>query len=85
LAFAGLEAAEMNGVSVLPNTPQGPAAAWEICLITTDVPAAYEQAVSNGCSAVCAPAEKPWGQTVCYVRDLDGCLVEIASPINKDM
>lgn len=81
LAFAGIEAAEMNGLSVLPNTPKGPAAAWEICLVTDDVNAAYDRAVSNGCSPVSGPSEKPWGQTVSYVRDLDGCLVEIASPV----
>lgn len=81
LAFAGLEAAEMNGLSVMPNTPKGPAAAWEICFVTEDVPAAYERAISHGCSPVSAPSEKPWGQTVSYVRDTDGCLVEIASPV----
>lgn len=84
LAFAGVEAAEMNGIAILPNDPKGPAAAWEICLVTNDVTAAYESAVSNGCSPVTAPSEKPWGQTVSYVRDVDGCLVEIASPIDRE-
>ena len=83
LAFAGIDAAEMNGLSVLPNDPKGPAAAWEICLVTPDVPAAYDKAVASGCTPVSAPDQKPWGQTVSYVRDLDGCLVEIASPIEK--
>ena len=81
LAFAGVEAAEMNDLAILPNTPDGPAAAWEICFVTNDVAAAYERALSQGCTPVNAPSEKPWGQTVSYVRDLDGCLVEIASPI----
>ena len=81
LAFAGIEAAEMNGLAVLPNTSDGPAAAWEICFVTEDVVAAYEKALSQGCQHVSAPSEKPWGQTVSYVRDLDGCIVEIASPI----
>lgn len=81
LAFAGLEAAEMNGLAVLPNSPKGPAAAWEVCLITDDVASAYSRAISNGCTPVSAPSEKPWGQTVSYVRDLDGCLVELASPV----
>lgn len=83
LAFAGYEAAEMNGLALLPNTPDGPAAGWEVCFVTDDVPAAYDRAVSHGCSPVSAPSAKPWGQTVSYVRDLDGCLVEIASPIEK--
>lgn len=81
LAFAGVEAAEMNGLAILPNVPDGPAAAWEICFVTDDVAAAYERAVSKGCQPIAVPSEKPWGQTVSYVRDLDGCIVEIASPI----
>jgi lactoylglutathione lyase len=24
---------------------------------------------------------KPWGQKVSYVRDLNGCLVEVCSPV----
>ena len=81
LAFAGNEAAEMNGLAISPNDPKGPAAGWEICFVTTDVSAAFERAVSSGCQPVSTPQEKPWGQTVSYVRDLDGCIVEIASPI----
>ncbi|MFV0292877.1 MAG: VOC family protein, partial [Paracoccus sp. (in: a-proteobacteria)] len=81
LAFAGTEAAEMNGLAILPNNPDGPAAAWEICFVTDDVATAFERALSEGCQPVSAPSEKPWGQTVSYVRDLDGCIVEIASPI----
>jgi len=27
---------------------------------------------------------KPWGQQVAYVKDLDGILVEIATPIDMD-
>ena len=81
LAFAGVEAAEMNGLAILPNDPKGPAAGWEVCFVTEDVMTAFNRAVAHGCQAVSAPSEKPWGQTVSYVRDLDGCLVEIASPI----
>lgn len=81
LAFAGVEAAEMNGLAIVPNSPDAPAAAWEICFVTEDVASAYDRAIAAGCTPVSAPSAKPWGQTVSYVRDLDGCLVEIASPI----
>lgn len=81
LAFAGNEAAEMNGLAVVPNTPKSPAAAWEICLVTDEVENAYLRAVDAGCTPVSAPDAKPWGQVVSYVRDLNGCLVEIASPV----
>jgi len=83
LAFAGVEAAEVAGLSILPNDPKGPAAAWEVCFVTDDVEAAYSRAVEAGCTPVSAPDAKPWGQVVSYVRDLDGCLVEIASPVER--
>ncbi len=81
LAFAGNEAAEMNGLAIQPNDPVGLAAGWEICFVTEDVSGAFERAVTAGCTPVSKPSEKPWGQTVSYLRDLNGCLVEIASPI----
>ena len=80
LAFAGNEAAEMAGLGLLPNDPRTVAAGWEICLITSDVAKAYDQAISKGCSPVAPPTEKLWGQTVSYLHDLNGCLVELASP-----
>ncbi|MEN8840596.1 MAG: VOC family protein [Octadecabacter sp.] len=81
LAFAGNEAAEMGGFAVRPNTPKDLPAAWEICLVSDDVSAAYARAISAGCVGIVAPKAKPWGQTVSYVRDLNGCLVELASPV----
>ena len=82
LAFAGNEMAEMNGLAIIPNEKSKAPAGWEICFVTDDVDAAYEKSIKNGCSPVSPPSEKPWGQTVSYVRDLNGCLVEIASPIH---
>ncbi|HEV7516808.1 MAG TPA: lyase, partial [Thermoanaerobaculia bacterium] len=40
----------------------------------------YARAVEAGAAPVSQPATKPWGQDVAYVRDLDGVLIEIASP-----
>ena len=38
-------------------------------------------ALAAGATAVRAPAKKPWGQIVSYVRDNNGFLVEICSPV----
>lgn len=81
LSFAGNEAAEMNGLAITPNDPAGPAAGWEICFVTDDVSAAFSHAVAEGCRPVSKPSRKPWGQTVSYVRDFNGCIVEISSPV----
>ena len=82
LAFAGNEAAEMNGVAIVPNEPGNTPAGWEICFVTENVAEAFDRAIANGCSPISVPSEKPWGQTVSYLRDLNGCIVEIASPIH---
>jgi len=81
LAFGGNEEAEMNGLAIRPNNAADVAAGWEICFVTDDVETAFERAISEGCTSVSKPSEKPWKQTVSYVRDLNGCIVEIASPV----
>ena len=53
----------------------------EIGLLSDDVPAAVQRAVDAGATLLKAPATKPWGQTVAYVRTPDGTLVELCSPI----
>jgi catechol 2,3-dioxygenase-like lactoylglutathione lyase family enzyme len=53
----------------------------EIGLVTVDVAAAHARAVQAGAKELAAPATKPWGQVVSYVRAPDGCLVEICSPM----
>jgi predicted enzyme related to lactoylglutathione lyase len=53
----------------------------EIALVTEDVSAAHAKALAAGAKALKEPMEKPWGQTVSYVRCPDGVLVELCSPI----
>lgn len=81
LAFAAESLVELNGVTVRPNRRSDPPAGVEIGLVTDDVAAAYRKAVSAGALVYKEPAEKPWGQTVGYVRDNNGFLVEICSPM----
>ena len=38
-------------------------------------------AIAAGATLVEKPKTKPWGQTVAYVRDPDGFLVEICTPM----
>lgn len=54
----------------------------ELGLVTKEVGPAFERAVAAGAIAVAAPQEKPWGQTVSYVRDLNGFLIEICTPMD---
>ncbi len=63
------------------NNPSRPPAGMEIAFATSDVPAAFEHAVQFGATALNEPVTKPWGQVVAYVRDLDGLLVELCTPM----
>jgi lactoylglutathione lyase len=64
------------------NDPAEPPAGVEIGFVTDDVPAAWDAAIAAGAIVVSAPETKPWGQTVAYVRDLEGMLVEICTPVS---
>ena len=53
----------------------------EVGLVTDDVAAACERAVQAGATLLRAPATKPWGQTVAYLRCPDGTLVELCTAV----
>src|ERR1700743_2136729 len=75
LSFAAENMAEMNGLAIRPNSARDLPAGIELCLVTESPEMAYEHAVAVGALAVKAVEEKPWGQKLGYVRDLNGCLV----------
>ena len=82
LGFASEAFAEGNGVSVRPSRPGdllSPAA--EVAFVVDDPQSAFERAVSAGALPVMAASAKPWGQTVAYVRDLNGFVVELCTPV----
>ena len=81
LAFASEGMAAMNGLAIRPNRLPDQAAGFKLCLVTDDPDWAYAAAVEAGATAVKPAEDKPWGQRVAYVRDLNGCLVELGSPV----
>ena len=82
LAFAKIDFVKtLTPVPIEPAAPGKSAPPLEIALGTNQVAAAYEHAVAAGAVAVKSPEIKPWGQLVGYVRDNNGFIVEICSPI----
>ncbi len=82
LAFASLAMANAQvKQGIVAASPDQPPLGVEIALVTPDVPALYARAVKTGATAVCEPATKPWGQTVAYVRDNSGFLIELCTPL----
>lgn len=64
-----------------PGAPSAKSPCFEVAFTTPDVPAAVARAVAAGAPLVQAPEDMPWGQTVAYVADLNGFLVEICTPM----
>ena len=65
-----------------PNRPDQPPAGVDLAFATDDVHAAFATAVAAGATPVSMPKVKPWGQTVGYLRDLNGVLFELGTPID---
>jgi lactoylglutathione lyase len=82
LAFAAHELAGRNvPIAYRATTRRRQPPAFEVALVTDDVPAAVTRAVEAGAALIAPPHEQPWGQTVAYVRDREGVLVELATPV----
>jgi lactoylglutathione lyase len=77
LAFASHELAAAN----VPGLSPSAGSSFEVCFVTDDVRKAYATSLEAGADAVSEPQTKPWGQEVAYVRDPDGNLIELASPV----
>lgn len=69
------------GLDFTPTRPGARPPGEEIAFEVADVPAAHARALAAGAMEVLAPAEKPWGQTVSYLRDPNGALVELCTAI----
>lgn len=63
------------------NKSDAKPAGVEIALTSEDVSKDFQKAVTAGAKIIKEPLTKPWGQTVGYVRDLNGIIVEIGSPV----
>ena len=82
LAFASNALGESNlPTGFRKNDAAAPPAGVEVALVAADVGGAYRRALEAGAAAVAEPETKPWGQTVAYVRDADGVLVEICDEV----
>jgi catechol 2,3-dioxygenase-like lactoylglutathione lyase family enzyme len=81
LAFAAESLVEGENLGFRPLRPEEAPPGAEIALLTDDVAAALDRAVAAGAVLVKTPEVKPWGQTVAYVRDPHGFLVELCTPV----
>jgi lactoylglutathione lyase len=83
LAFAANALSELNGLTISHNRLENLPAGIEIAFVTADINAAYQKAINAGAQPLKEPTQKPWGQTVAYVRDINGVLIELCTLIQS--
>jgi len=84
IGFASYDLGEMNlKDKYIKVSPEGEPVGLELVFVDDDVASATIKAVQNGAELIAPPIEKPWGQTVSYVRSIEGTLIEICSPMGE--
>lgn len=82
LSFASTTLAKSNlKDGFIESKPADKPFAIELGFTTDDVEGLVNKATANGATLLEPAKQKPWGQTVAYVRDPDGFLVEICTPM----
>lgn len=82
VAFASIELGNANfrnGFQKISNSdkPVG----VELVFVTENIEADFKKAIDEGATEYEPLSRKPWGQTVGYLRDINGFLIEICTPI----
>lgn len=82
LAFAAHAMGEMNYACghVAAHSSAQPLG-MEVAFATADVHQVHARALAAGASELSAPATRPWGQVVSYLRCPDDSLVELCTPM----
>lgn len=84
IGFANHQLGKMNlPDGYLPTDVNTLPFGMELVLVTNDVIQAFEKALTEGAIAIQPPSVKPWGQTVAYLRDPEGTLIELCNPIDS--
>ena len=82
ISFASKQLAAQNlKDGFIESNPEDKPFAIELGFITDNVGELVQKATSFGAILVKEPTQKPWGQIVAYVRDVDGFLIEICTEV----
>lgn len=79
LSFSSLKLMKELGKNPAKANVKAPT--FEIAFETDDVKAALSTALEAGASLVQHATDMPWGQTIAYVTENNGFLVEICTPV----
>lgn len=82
IAFASVELGNANFTAGFdPISRTKPPVGVELAFTSENIERDFQQALDAGATEFEPLAQKPWGQTVGYVRDLNGCIIEICTPM----
>lgn len=82
LSFAAISLGKINlAAGFIESSAGGKPFGIEIAFSTDEVEQVFNKAIEAGAMPVAKAKLKPWGQMVAYVRDIDGFLIEICTPV----
>ncbi|MEO1484853.1 MAG: VOC family protein [Bacteroidota bacterium] len=82
LAFASNTLAKSNlNKGYLPANKTEKPFGIELAFTTENIAADFEKAIAGGATEYAPLTEKPWGQTVGYLLDINGFLIEVCTPM----
>ena len=81
IAFATHKTGELLMPGRYQRPDGGQPSGVEIAFFATDVAAAFKRAIDAGAVAIADPKVMPWGQTVAYVRAIEGTLIGLCTPM----
>ncbi|MEM6642408.1 MAG: VOC family protein [Bacteroidota bacterium] len=81
IAFASLDLGRSNLSDGFDQIDPETTIGMEMAFITKDIENDFQKALEAGAIKCEDVKEKPWGQKVGYVKDINGILIEICTPI----
>jgi len=85
IAFASIELGHSNFKNGFTKTDRtAKLFGVEIVLVTENIESDFKKAIEMGAIELEPLTQKPWGQKVGYVRDINGFLIEICTPIKTE-
>jgi len=81
IAFATHGTGELLMPGSYQRPDRGQPSGVEIAFYTSDVAAAFKRSIDAGAVAIAEPKVMPWGQTVAYVRGIEGTLIGFCTPM----
>lgn len=84
IAFASIELGKSNfkkGFEKIENKPKP--LGMEMAFVSEDIEKDFQRAIDAGAIEYEKITQKPWGQKVGYLKDNNGILIEICTPIKE--